>query len=73
MEKKHESLCSSEEMSIAINQKKYYRIPCDLRNINYDIHQYKNTIERSNPYTSKNTNQLNVDQIIKLIRKQLKK
>ena len=73
-EKKHECLCSSEEMSIAISQKRYYRIPCDLRNINYDIHQYKNKIKNEvSSYTSNNTNQLNVDQIIKLIRKQIKK
>ena len=35
-EKIHESLCTSEEMSRAINLKKFFRIPGDLRNINYD-------------------------------------
>ena len=72
-EKKHECLCSAEEMSIVVNQKKYFRIPCDLRNINYDIHQYKNKIKKKvDSYTSNNTQQLSINQIINLIKKQIK-
>ena len=71
-EKKHECLCTSEEMSKAINKKNYFQIPADLRNINYDIHQKKNKISRNkNAYSSNNTKQLNQQEIIKLIEKQL--
>ena len=70
-EKTHESLCSSEEMSKAINLKKYFRIPADLRNINYDIHNKKNNISKyKKSYTSKNTQILNEKQLIKLLQKQ---
>ena len=70
-EKVHESLCSSEEMSKAINLKKYFRIPADLRNINYDIHNKKNNIfEYKDSYNSANTQMLNERQLIKLLQKQ---
>mgnify|MGYP000869547978 CR=1 FL=1 len=69
-EKYHESLCTSEEMSKAINEKKYYRIPADLRNINYDIHAKKSiTIKKSTAYSSNNTKMLNVSEIINLLKK----
>ena len=70
-EKIHESLCSSEEMSKAINLKKYFRIPADLRNINYDIHNKKNDIFKyKESYNSKNTQRLNEKELIKLLQKQ---
>ena len=70
-EKIHESLCSSEEMSKAINLKKYFRIPADLRNINYDIHNKKNNIFKyKDSYNSANTQMLNERQLIKLLQKQ---
>ena len=70
-EKVHESLCSSEEMSKAINLKKYFRIPADLRNINYDIHNKKNNIFKyKDSYNSANTKMLNERQLIKLLQKQ---
>ena len=70
-EKIHESLCSSEEMSKAINLKKYFRIPADLRNINYDIHNKKNDIfKHKESYNSKNTQRLNEKELIKLLQKQ---
>jgi UDP-glucose 4-epimerase len=70
-EKVHESLCSSEEMSKAINLKKYFRIPADLRNINYDIHNKKNNIFKyKDSYNSANTQMLNEKQLIKLLQKQ---
>ena len=70
-EKVHESLCSSEEMSKAINLKKYFRIPADLRNINYDIHNKKNNIFKyKDSYNSANTQMLNERQLIKLLQKQ---
>mgnify|MGYP001299619015 CR=1 FL=1 len=70
-EKIHESLCSSEEMSKAINLKKYFRIPTDLRNINYDTHNKKNIITKyKESYNSKNTQMLNEKQLINLLQKQ---
>ena len=70
-EKLHESLCTSEEMSKAINTKKYFRIPADLRNINYDIHNKKNSIFKSSEaYTSNNTKILNKFELLSLLMKQ---
>jgi len=58
-------------MSKAINLKKYFRIPADLRNINYDIHNKKNDIfKHKESYNSKNTQRLNEKQLIKLLQKQ---
>ena len=70
-EKVHESLCSTEEMSKAVNLKKYFRIPADLRNINYDIHNKKNNIFKyKDSYNSANTKMLNEKELIKLLQKQ---
>ena len=70
-EKIHESLCSSEEMSKAINLKKYFRIPADLRNINYDIHNKKNKLfNYKDSYNSANTHMLNEKQLVKLFQNQ---
>jgi UDP-N-acetylglucosamine 4,6-dehydratase/5-epimerase len=69
-EKIHESLCSSEEMSRSINLKKFYRIPGDLRNINYDIHNKKNLIFKTREaYSSNNTKILNLNQLVTLLKK----
>ena len=69
-EKIHESLCTSEEMSRAINLKKFYRIPADLRNINYDIHNKKNAIfNTGKSYTSNNTKMLNLNQLVPILKK----
>ena len=70
-EKVHESLCSTEEMSKAVNLKKYFRIPADLRNINYDIHNKKNNIFKyKDSYNSANTQMLNEKELIKLLQNQ---
>ena len=53
------------------NLKKYFRIPADLRNINYDLHNKKNNISKyKKSYNSKNTQILNEKQLIKLLQKQ---
>ena len=70
-EKLHESLCTTEEMSKAINQKKYFRIPADLRNINYDIHNQKNDLFKSKKaYSSNNTKILNINELVSLLKRQ---
>ena len=58
-------------MTKAINLKKYYRIPADLRNINYDIHNKKNNIFKYKlSYTSENTKILNEKELIILLKNQ---
>ena len=69
-EKYHESLCTSEEMTKAIDEKKYYRIPADLRNINYDIHLKKSIIvKEKSAYSSNNTKRLKITEIVNLLKK----
>ena len=70
-EKIHESLCTTEEMTKAIDQKKFFRIPADLRNINYDIHNQKNDLFKSKEaYSSNNTKVLNINELVLLFKKQ---
>ena len=70
-EKLHESLCTSEEMSKSISSKKFFRIPADLRNINYDLHNKKNSIlKKQEAYSSDNTRILKLNELIVLLKKQ---
>ena len=70
-EKLFESLLSKEEMARSIEEGKFYRIPPDNRNLNYDKYfiEGKEEISDFNEYNSHNTNQLNVDEIIELLTK----
>lgn len=68
-EKLYESLVSREEMAKAKDMGRYYRIPADNRDLNYDKfivegHPEANIID---DYTSHNTELLNVDGIKKLL------
>ena len=70
-EKLHETLVSREEMVRAINEKKYYRIKIDNRDLNYDIFEIKgnkklNLIE---DYNSNNANLLTDKSLEKLLKK----
>ena len=71
-EKLYESLLSREEMAKAIDQNKFYKIPPDNRDLNYDKYFEKGKIEISNfeEYNSHNTKILNVDEIVKLLLEQ---
>jgi UDP-glucose 4-epimerase len=70
-EKINEYLCSSEEMTKSLDIKKYYKIPADNRNINYDLHANKNKITKQlEAYSSNKTQQLSINEIIKLIKQQ---
>ena len=72
MVKNFMKVCTSEEKSKAINKKKYFRIPADLRNINYDIHSKKNSLFRMlEPYSSNTTKILELDELISLLKKQI--
>ena len=68
-EKLYESLLSKEEMARSIEEGKFYRLPPDNRDINYDKYFIEGKEEISNfkDYTSHNTKQLNIDEIIDLL------
>ena len=67
-EKMYETLCGKEEMSKADDLGKFYRIPADLRDLNYSKY-----IEGDGPklnsqeYNSDNTKSLNVEELKKLL------
>jgi len=66
-EKLYEVLCSTEEMSLAEDQKKYYRIPPDKRDLNYEIYLERGKkIKTLSDYNSHNTTQLTVQELEKL-------
>jgi UDP-glucose 4-epimerase len=70
-EKRYESLLSREEMACAIDMGDYYRIPPDLRDLNYakyvDIGE--ENITNADEYNSDNTVRLNVDGMKLLLNK----
>tara|TARA_A100001388_G_C28771060_1_gene503848 strand:- start:2161 stop:3192 length:1032 start_codon:yes stop_codon:yes gene_type:complete len=68
-EKLFESLLSREEIARSIEEGKFYRLPPDNRDINYDKYfiEGNNKISNFNDYTSHNTKRLNVDEIIQLL------
>jgi UDP-glucose 4-epimerase len=69
-EKIHETLMSREEMFFAKEYKKYYSIGSDKRELNYDLYFNTGNKMKANidDYTSENTNQLNLDKTIKLLK-----
>ncbi|MBT2869264.1 polysaccharide biosynthesis protein [Chromobacterium violaceum] len=70
-EKLYESLVSREEMSKAIDMKRYWKIPADNRDLNYElfITQGSQLISDIEDYTSHNTERLTVNQIKELLEK----
>jgi UDP-glucose 4-epimerase len=68
-EKLYESLLGSEEGSRAIDHGDYFQVPLDARSLDYQIYFDKgqNDIASNGAYTSHNTTQLTVDQVVKLI------
>ena len=70
-EKLYESLVTREEMAKAVDMGKYFRIPCDSRNLNYDKYFVEGQSDMSSiqDYHSHNTQQLSVDEMITLLRK----
>ena len=70
-EKIHEVLCSQEEMMVALDEGRYYRIPVDSRDLNYEKYfeigdKTTKTIE---DYRSDNTTRLDLKNMIDLLRK----
>ncbi|NPV54619.1 MAG: polysaccharide biosynthesis protein [Firmicutes bacterium] len=64
-EKLYETLLTREEMAHAEDLGKYYRIPADTRDLNYDRYFIKGEeqISYGSEYTSHNTERLNIEQI----------
>lgn len=62
-EKLHEALLSREENAHAEDLKEYFRVPPDLRDLNYGkyVEQGETRISRSEDYNSHNTQQLDVE------------
>ena len=70
-EKLYESLVSREEMARAEDLGRYYRIPADSRDLNYDKYFVEGEIAISeiNDYTSHNTQRLDVAQVKELLQR----
>ncbi len=70
-EKRYESLLSREEMAAATDLGDYYRIPPDLRDLNYGkfFEKGEEKITRSSEYNSENTEQLDTNGMKKLLMK----
>jgi len=64
-EKLYESLVSREEMARAEDIGRYYRIPADSRDLNYDMYfvEGQTSISQFDDYTSHNTRLLDVEQV----------
>ncbi|MEH6671652.1 polysaccharide biosynthesis protein [Halopseudomonas sp.] len=70
-EKLYEALLSREEMACAEDMGQYYRIPPDLRDLNYAkfVEQGEEKISRSEDYNSHNTERLDVEGMRNLLLK----
>ena len=68
-EKQYEVLLSREEMVKAEDLKEYYRIPPDLRDLNYEkyLSQGEEKFNKSEEYNSDNTNRLNNKEMKELL------
>lgn len=69
-EKRYESLLTVEEMAKAIDMGQYYRIPADIRDLNYDEYFDGAEAVPAKPleYNSENTYQLNQEELTELLR-----
>lgn len=65
-EKAHETLMTREEKAKSEDMGDYYRVPADIRDLNYEkyLNDGSNSISDSDEYTSKNTVRLDINQII---------
>tara|TARA_B100000963_G_scaffold187057_1_gene162728 strand:+ start:16381 stop:17388 length:1008 start_codon:yes stop_codon:yes gene_type:complete len=70
-EKNYETLVSSEEMARTVNEKKYYKIIPDNRDLNYSKFFFKGNKNflKFNEYNSDNTTRLNSSQLQLLLKK----
>lgn len=70
-EKLYETLLTREEMARSEDLGQYYRIPADVRDLNYACYftEGQDDVSRHEDYNSHNTNQLNEDELMELLRK----
>jgi UDP-N-acetylglucosamine 4,6-dehydratase len=70
-EKLYESLLSREEVSVAEDLGSYYRIPPDLRDLNYSkfVDQGEKNISNFEDYNSHNTERLDLESMVNLLQK----
>ena len=70
-EKKYEALLSREEMTVAEELESYFRVPPDLRDLNYSkfVDYGEPKITTAEDYNSDNTTQLNIEDMKKLLLK----
>lgn len=70
-EKLYESLVSREEMAKAEDLGKYFKIPADNRDLNYDkyFNQGSFAISENEDYTSHNTERLDINGVIDILKK----
>ena len=68
-EKLYETLLTKEEMVKAIDMKKYYRIPADVRDLNYSkfFEDGEEIVSEAGEYHSHNTHRLNEDELTELL------
>lgn len=68
-EKLYESLVNREEMAKAIDLDRYYRIPADSRDLNYNKYfiEGDQRISQAEEYTSHNTERLDVGGVVRLL------
>lgn len=68
-EKKHETLLSREEKARAVDLEQYFRVPADMRDLNYSnfVENGDMDISEANDYTSENTERLDVDGMKELL------
>lgn len=64
-EKMYETLLTNEECANSIDCGKFYRVPADARDLNYDKYVVKGDVKRSNltEFNSNNTDLLNVEEV----------
>jgi UDP-N-acetylglucosamine 4,6-dehydratase len=68
-EKLYETLVAREEMAKAIDLGRYYRIPADNRDLNYDKYILEGELKTNNieDYTSHNTKRLSIDETVNVL------
>jgi UDP-glucose 4-epimerase len=68
-EKLYETLLNREEMAIAEDLGDYYRIPADVRDLNYAayVKEGQSSVSEARDYTSHNTHRLDVDEMAEML------
>lgn len=69
-EKLHESLLSAEERATSVDEDGFFRVPLDSRTLDYKIFTEEGSLGLTpgEPYTSANTRQLEVDELVRLLK-----